>query len=93
MRDHPAFRHLPLDLPAHQLQGHRPHGGLLNQNIEFRKEMEGSVRSYFKIFVTTTRHTQSFEKYEARLKAIGMRVPKSIKKKIQDYLQQERTDS
>jgi Icc-related predicted phosphoesterase len=62
---------------------------LLNRNIEFRKELEGSIRSYFKIFVTTSQHTKSFEKYEARLKTIGIKMPSFIKKKIQEYLQQE----
>jgi len=35
---------------------------MLNEDIEFRKELEGSIRSYFKIFVTNTRYLQSFEK-------------------------------
>ena len=62
---------------------------ILNENIEFRKEMEGSIRSYLKIFVTTTRHIESFEKYETRLKAIGIKIPKYIKNKIKAYLQIE----
>jgi Icc-related predicted phosphoesterase len=62
---------------------------LLNKNIEFRKEMEGSIRSYFKIFVTTTQHTRSFDKYMIRLKTIGIKLPSYIRKKIRVYLQQE----
>ncbi len=61
---------------------------ILNENIEFRKEMEGSVRSYFRIFASTTQHTKSFEKYEMRLKTIGIKIPKPIRKKIKEYLQQ-----
>ncbi|HPI91464.1 MAG TPA: hypothetical protein PK859_19315, partial [Spirochaetota bacterium] len=60
---------------------------ILNEDIEFRREMEGSIRSYFKIFVATSQHVRSFDKYESRLKSIGIRLPESIRKKIQDYLQ------
>jgi len=59
---------------------------MLNEDMEFRKEMEGSVRSYFKIFVTTSRHIHSFDKYAARLAAIGIRIPAFMRKKIRDYL-------
>jgi hypothetical protein len=64
---------------------------MLNKNIEFRKELEGSIRSYFRIFVTTSQHTKSFEKYEARLKTIGIKMPSYIKNKIKEYLQQDKT--
>jgi Icc-related predicted phosphoesterase/predicted nucleotidyltransferase len=59
---------------------------MLNEDIEFRKELEGSVRSYFKIFVTTSRHIRSFDKYTARLAAIGIRIPVFMRKKIKEYL-------
>lgn len=62
---------------------------LLNEDIEFRKELEGSIRSYFRIFVTTSQHIRSFDKYESRLKSIGIRLPHSIRKKIKQYLQEE----
>lgn len=60
---------------------------ILNEDIEFRREMEGSIRSYFKIFVTTSQHIRSFDKYEARLKAIGIKIPKYVREKIKEYLQ------
>lgn len=60
---------------------------LLNGDISFRKEMEGSIRSYFKIFAATTQHINSFDKYEARLNSIGIKIPIVIRKKIKDYLQ------
>lgn len=60
---------------------------LLNKDISFRKEMEGSIRSYFKIFTATTQHIRSFDKYEARLNAIGIKIPYYIRKKIKEYLQ------
>jgi Icc-related predicted phosphoesterase len=60
---------------------------ILNEKIEFRKEMEGSIRTYFKIFATTSRHMRSFDKYETRLKSIGIKLPESIRDKIRQYLQ------
>lgn len=32
---------------------------LLNQNIEFHSELEGSIRSYFKIFINTSQGQSS----------------------------------
>ncbi|MFC1669587.1 metallophosphoesterase [Spirochaetota bacterium] len=60
---------------------------LLNKDLEFKKEMEGSIRTYLKILATTSRHIYSFEKYNARLKALGIKLPDPIKKKIENYLQ------
>jgi uncharacterized protein len=60
---------------------------LLNQDTDFRQELEGSIRSYFKIFVTTSQNTRSFTKYEERLNAIGIKLPDSIRGKVQLYLQ------
>ncbi|MFC1670700.1 metallophosphoesterase [Spirochaetota bacterium] len=60
---------------------------MLNENIEFRKEMEGSIRSYFRIFKTTTEHIRSFDKYETRLKYIGIKIPEYIRRKIKEYLE------
>lgn len=60
---------------------------ILNEHIEFRRELEGSIRSYFKIFATTSQHMRSFDKYESRLKSIGIKLPESIRDKIRQYLQ------
>jgi Icc-related predicted phosphoesterase len=62
---------------------------LLNQDLEFRSELEGSVRSYFKIFINTSQHTRSFEKYESRINDIGIKIPKAIRQKIKAYLQRD----
>jgi Icc-related predicted phosphoesterase len=62
---------------------------LLNQDVEFRSEMEGSLRSYFKIFISTSQHTRSFNKYESRIKAIGMKIPETVRLKIKDYFGQK----
>jgi Icc-related predicted phosphoesterase len=61
---------------------------LLNR-IGFRSEMEGSIRSYFKIFANTSQHTRSFKKYESRINAIGIKLPDAIRMKIKDYFQQD----
>ncbi len=60
---------------------------LLNADMAYRKELEGSIRSYFRIFSTTSEHVHSFSKYEARLGAVGIKLPESIRGKIQRYLQ------
>lgn len=65
---------------------------MLNQDLEFRSELEGSIRSYFKIFVTTSQHIRSFDKYELRLRHIGIKMPEYIRSKIKRYLQGSRKD-
>ncbi len=62
---------------------------LLNENMHFRKELEGSVQSYLRIFSTTTTHMLSFKKYESRLSALGVKLPESIRRKITQYLKEE----
>ncbi len=62
---------------------------LLNQDMEFRSELEGSVRSYFKIFINTSQYTRSFDKYESRIKEIGIKIPEAIRQKIKAYLQRD----
>jgi len=60
---------------------------LLNQDMEFRSELEGSIRTYFQIFINTSQHSRSFAKYESRIKSIGIKIPESIQQKIKAYLQ------
>jgi hypothetical protein len=59
---------------------------MLNEDIIFRKEIEGSIQSYFKIFTSTSSHIRSLRNYEARLNAIGIKLPESMKIKITKYL-------
>jgi hypothetical protein len=59
---------------------------LLNQDMDYRQELEGSIRSYFRIFVTTSQHVRSFHKYEERLNAIGIKLPESMRRKVRQYL-------
>ena len=61
---------------------------LLNQDMEFRTEVEGSIRSYFQIFINTSQHTRSFKKYESRIKDIGIKIPETVRLKIKEYFQQ-----
>jgi hypothetical protein len=60
---------------------------MLNKKPEFRRELEGTVRSFFKIFMTTTSHSTSFDKYLTRLRSIGVKIPDSINNKIKKYLE------
>ncbi len=62
---------------------------LLNQDMDYRKELEGSIRSYFRIFINTSEHTRSFKKYESRIREIGIKLPESIRMKIKAYFQQD----
>jgi hypothetical protein len=62
-----------------------PTEDLLNQDMGFRAEMEGSIRSYYRIFINTSQHTRSFKKYENRIKSIGITLPEAIRVKIRDY--------
>ena len=62
---------------------------LLNRDMDFRREIEGSIHAFFKIFVNTSQHVSSFEKYELRLKSLGIKIPEAIYGKIRDYLQTE----
>jgi hypothetical protein len=59
---------------------------LLNQDMVFRKEVEGSIQTYFQIFSNTTQHIRSLKKYESRLNAIGIKLPEYIRRKIKQYL-------
>ncbi len=66
-----------------------PTEDLLNSDIDYRKELEGSIRSYFRIFINTSEHTRSFKKYESRIREIGIKLPDSVRAKIQAYFRQD----
>jgi len=63
-----------------------PIDDLLNQDMSFRKEVEGSIQSYIRIFTNTSQHMRSLRKYESRLNAIGIKLPESVKRTIKQYL-------
>ncbi|MBA4397600.1 MAG: hypothetical protein C0394_09515 [Syntrophus sp. (in: bacteria)] len=60
---------------------------LLKQDEAFRQELDGSIRSYFRIFMTTAGHVPSFSKYESHLHAIGIRLPGAMRARIRAYLE------
>jgi Icc-related predicted phosphoesterase len=61
---------------------------MLNKELMFRKEIEGSLQAYFKIIAATSRHIGSFMKYEGRLSALGIKLPAWIREKVKLYLGQ-----
>ncbi len=63
-----------------------PTEDMLNKDMMFRKEIEGSLQVYFKIFVTTSRHIRSFMKYESRLSDLGIKLPTWLREKVKLYL-------
>lgn len=64
---------------------------LLNRDMEFRAELEGSIRTYLRIFINTSQHTRSFDKYESRIASLGINMPESIKAIIKSYLYTDET--
>ena len=66
---------------------------MLNKDMEFRSELEGSVQSYLKIFANTSRHTRSFEKYETRIRAMGIKIPPTVRQAILTYLNKDGSTS
>lgn len=62
---------------------------LLTRDEAFRQELEGSIRSYFRIFLTTAGYVQSFSKYESHLHAIGIRLPGAMRSRIRAYLEKK----
>jgi len=56
--------------------------------MEFRTEIEGSIRSHFQIFINTSQHTRSFKKHERRIKDIDIKTPETIRQKIKEYFEQ-----
>ena len=59
---------------------------MLNQDMIFKKEIEGSIQSYIQIFANTSEHVRSLKKYESRLNELGIKVPESVKRTIKQYL-------
>ena len=66
-----------------------PVAALIAENEDFRREIEGCIRSYFSIFLETARHVPSFAKYESRLKAMGIIIPEPIARKLRAFLKDQ----
>jgi hypothetical protein len=60
---------------------------LLAANPEFREEVERGMAEHLRILGTTKDTVRSFDKYQARLKAIGIDIPEALARKINAYLQ------
>ena len=52
----------------------------------FRKKTEVKLREYLRILVSSMRHVKSFEKYAARLRESGVRIPADVEQKMKQYL-------
>jgi uncharacterized protein len=63
-----------------------PTEDMLNKDMAFRKEVEGSLHAFFKIIAATSRHIGSFMKYEQRLSSLGIKLPNWIQEKVKLYL-------
>jgi Icc-related predicted phosphoesterase len=63
-----------------------PTEDLLSRNRDFMQELDGSIRSYFRIFMTTAGRIRSFSTYESHLHAIGIRLPGAMRARIRSYL-------
>ncbi|MDY6844259.1 MAG: hypothetical protein SVW57_09250, partial [Thermodesulfobacteriota bacterium] len=55
-------------------------------NETFRMEIEGRLREYLRIIVSSSSHVRSFNKYVSRLRERGIVIPRDIQKAIQLYL-------
>ena len=58
----------------------------LNKNLDYKKEMEGSISDYIRIFINTFRNSGSFNEYEKNLIEQNIIIPDYIKNTIQRYL-------
>ncbi|MBN1665422.1 MAG: metallophosphoesterase [Deltaproteobacteria bacterium] len=61
---------------------------LLLQRPMLRKKLEADVKEYIRIIVSTTRHLDSFKKYQSRLIEKGIRMPDEIADLLKKYLKE-----
>ncbi len=67
----------------------RSYEALLDRKEAYRKEMEASMRDVINTLVKTSRHFESFRKYEARLIDLDVHIPQPIRKRLKQYFQME----
>jgi len=67
----------------------RSYEALLDSKEAYRKEMEASMREVIHTLVKTSRHFESFKKYEARLIDLDVPIPQHIRKRLKQYFQME----
>jgi hypothetical protein len=62
---------------------------MLNANPTLRREVEQGMSEYLQVLGTTKDTTRSFDKYQARLKSMGVEIPEPLAKKIRAFLGRE----
>ncbi len=67
----------------------RRYEALLGNKEDYRKEMEASMREVINTLIRTSRHFESFKKYEARLIDLNVRLPHHIRKRLKQYFQMD----
>jgi uncharacterized protein len=67
----------------------RKYEAMLESKENYRKEMEASMREVINTLVRTSRHFESFRKYEARLIDLDVPIPLPIRKRLKQYFQME----
>ncbi len=65
----------------------RSYEGMLESKDNYRKEMEASMREVINTLVKTSRHFESFRKYEARLIDLDVPIPQPIRRRLKQYFQ------
>ncbi|MGC8901209.1 MAG: nucleotidyltransferase domain-containing protein, partial [bacterium] len=65
----------------------RSYEALLDSKDAYRKEMEASMREVIHTLVKTSRHYESFKKYEARLIDMDVPIPQHIRRRLKQYFQ------
>lgn len=67
----------------------RSYEAMLESRENYRKEMEANMREVINTLVKTSRHFESFRKYEARLVDLDVPIPHHIRKRLKQYFQME----
>ncbi|MCL4478379.1 MAG: nucleotidyltransferase domain-containing protein [Deltaproteobacteria bacterium] len=67
----------------------RKYEALLYEKDNYRKEVEATMREVIHTLVRTSRHFESFKKYEARLLELDVPIPQPIRKRLKQYLQMD----
>lgn len=67
----------------------RGYEAMLESKENYRKEMEASMREVINTLVRTSRHFESFKKYESRLIDLDVPIPQPIRKRLKQYFQMD----
>lgn len=64
----------------------RAYDDMLLEAGDLRRRVQEALRADLRAIAGTYRHTRSFEKYLERLREMGVRIPRSVQKRIHRYL-------